>query len=228
MLQKQREQQQAEDAANQPVHQQQQPALVTAQFANVQGVQPFPPQVLQEAPHKQVTQEPIVQQVQLPVIPPPLQAPISTVQHQPQPASSTKRQKTTASAGGSRKSTPANSGYTVPTQPQHFPPPVQHQQQMQPSLIPSQAVAQIMTPTPVDPDVQQSNSIPENNAVVQQGSVYSQPTITASALIPLITSTAVSTPGVAPQLVNGQVIMPKHEVSEPSRRDDLFNASLLN
>jgi hypothetical protein len=99
---------------------------------------------------------------------------------------------------------------------------------MQPSLIPSQAVAQIMTPTPVDPDVQQSNSIPENNAVVQQGSVYSQPTITASALIPLITSTAVSTPGVAPQLVNGQVIMPKHEVSEPSRRDDLFNASLLN
>jgi hypothetical protein len=44
-------------------------------------------------------------------------------------------------------------GYAVPTQPQHFPPPVQHQQQMQPSLTPSQAVSQIMTPTPVDPNV---------------------------------------------------------------------------
>lgn len=50
----------------------------------MQAVQPFQPQVLQEAPHKQVTQEPIVQQVQLPVIPPHLQAPISTVQHRPQ------------------------------------------------------------------------------------------------------------------------------------------------
>jgi len=84
---------------------------------------------------------------------------------------------------------------------------------MQPGATPIQAVSQIMTPTPVDPDVQKSNSVPENNSVAQQGSVYSQPTITASAPIAPVTSTAVSTPGVAPQLVNGQVIMPKHEVS---------------
>jgi hypothetical protein len=76
-----------------------------------------------------------------------------------------------------------------------------------------------MTPTAVDPDVQKSNMVQENSSTIQQGSVYSQPKLTTSAPIAPVTSATLNTPRVAPQLVNGQVIMPKHEVSYSIRKD---------
>jgi hypothetical protein len=212
MLQKQREQQQAEGAAVQPVHQQ--PAAVTTQFTNVQPAQPFPPQVPQvpqEVPHQHVSQEPVtVQKGQRPVPPPHQQ--VSTVQHQQQQAPSTKRQKTATSSGGSRKAIPATSAHSGASQPQLYPPQVQLQQQVQPNVTSSQTTAQ-MAPPSVESVVQKSNSVHENGSATQQGFVYTQPTTTASVALAPITATVVSAPRVGPQLVNGQVIMPKHEVS---------------
>jgi len=216
MLQKQREQQQADGI--QPV--QQQPPANSTHFAaaathitNAQPALPFPSQVpLAGSQQQQMIQEPgNLQQGQHPGS----QQQLSTAQQQ---APAAKRQKTAASGGGNRKpsSTGAFQQHLYPSQVQK----PQLQPQLQPIVTPSQSNPQI-TPMPADSGCQRPSNA-TSNGPTQQGFVYNQAMVSSSsAVAPL--SSVLSSSRVGPQLVNGQVIMPKHEGPKPQEDHTLIN-----